>query len=334
VNDDDLWDGSGTPDPEIRRLERLLGQLRHRGAVPEAAQQAPGSEAPAPQRRSSPARLASRRRWPLALAAGLALAAAAFWLWPRRSQEPPALGWEVARLAGAPSVGPGAAGPTGRLGVGQWLETDEASRARLQVPGIGFVEVEPRTRIGLLRTGSSEHRLALERGEVHALISAPPRLFFVETPSATAVDLGCAYDLIVDDAGRGRLHVRAGYVALESRGRESLVPAGAVCETRPGIGPGTPYSEQASEALRSALRRLDFESAGSEALEIVLAEAQERDTLTLWHLLARVDGVQRGRVYDRMAGLAPPPDKVTRSGILQLDEQMLALWKEDLYAHW
>ena len=29
-----LWDGSGEPDPEIVRLETLLGQLRHRGVPP------------------------------------------------------------------------------------------------------------------------------------------------------------------------------------------------------------------------------------------------------------------------------------------------------------
>jgi hypothetical protein len=29
MNDDYLWDGSGTPDPEIQRLESLLGEFRH-----------------------------------------------------------------------------------------------------------------------------------------------------------------------------------------------------------------------------------------------------------------------------------------------------------------
>ena len=28
MNDDYLWDGSGTPDPDVQRLERLLGRLR------------------------------------------------------------------------------------------------------------------------------------------------------------------------------------------------------------------------------------------------------------------------------------------------------------------
>ena len=34
-----------------------------------------------------------------------------------------------------------------------------------------------------------------------ARIWAPPRLFYVNTPSAVAEDLGCAYTLEVDDLG-------------------------------------------------------------------------------------------------------------------------------------
>ena len=38
MNDDEqndyLWDGSGTPDPEVQRLESLLRPLGHRGSAP------------------------------------------------------------------------------------------------------------------------------------------------------------------------------------------------------------------------------------------------------------------------------------------------------------
>jgi hypothetical protein len=53
----------------------------------------------------------------------------------------------------------------------------------------------------------TDHRLALDHGAIEARIWAPPRLFFVETPSARAVDLGCVYTLEVDRAGAGRLSV-------------------------------------------------------------------------------------------------------------------------------
>lgn len=242
--------------------------------------------------------------------------------------------WEVARLEGAPKIGAERIESNGRLGVGEWLETDATSRAEINVANIGRVEIEPNSRVRLVDTSSTEHRLAMERGQLHATISAPPRLFIVETPSAVAVDLGCSYTLEVDKAGRSILHVTTGWVALELKGRESIVPAGAVCVTEPGKGPGTPYFDDATPAFQEALKKLDFQNDGSKALSIVLQEAREYDTLTLWHLLSRVSGADRARVYDRMSELIPPPQGVTREGVMKLDKGMLDLWKKGLEWAW
>lgn len=243
-------------------------------------------------------------------------------------------GWEVARLEGAPKVGANRIEGNGRLSVGEWLETDATSRAEINVANIGHVEIEPNSRVRLVETNATEHRLAMVHGGLHATISAPPRLFFVETPSGVAVDLGCSYTLEVDKAGRSILHVTSGWVALELKGRESVVPAGAICVTEPGKGPGTPYFDDASGKFRDALARFDFQNGGAKALSIVLTEAREYDTLTLWHLLARVNGAERVRVYDRMAALIPPPAGVTKEGILKLDKGMLELWKQGMEWAW
>jgi len=252
---------------------------------------------------------------------------------PAMGQSDPAT-WEVARLEGSPMVGANRIEGNGRLAVGEWLETDATSRAQLSVANIGHVDIEPNSRVRLVETNSTEHRLAMTRGRLHATISAPPRLFIVETPSAIAVDLGCAYTLEVDRAGRSILHVTAGWVALELKGRESVVPAGAVCVTQKGKGPGTPYFDDASDKFRVALSKLDFQNGGAMALSIVLAEAREFDTLTLWHLLSRVKGAERGRVYERMAELISPPAGVTREGVMRLDRGMLDLWKKGLEWAW
>ena len=320
-NDDYLWDGSGKPDPEVERLERLLGRFRYDPATPIRVPDVPIET-----------RGKWSRRW-LALAAGVGLAVAGFWmlrLAPWRPVDPSAVvaeqvksgppSWEVARLAGAPAIGAQAIGESAQLAVGEWLETDAHSRARIDVPGVGTVDVEPRTRIGLKETGPSEHRLALERGEMHALVSAPPRLFFVDTPAATAVDLGCAYTLTVDESGGGQLHVTLGYVALEGPESEVVIPARAKCDMRPGRRIGTPYVEEASSALQAALRQFDFggeDSSGAAheptveareaALTAVLAEARTGDDLTLWHLARRLKGTLAERVRGRMAELGLDP---------------------------
>jgi anti-sigma factor RsiW len=254
---------------------------------------------------------------------------------PRSSPVAPALpAWRVERIAGTPTCDAKPMPPVGRWQVGEWIETDGASQARAEVADIGQVRIAPNSRVRLVETRADRHRMALARGGLEAVVSAPPRLFFVETPSAVAVDLGCAYRLEVDDAGRGLLRVTSGWVALTWGRRESLVPADARCETRPGVGPGTPYFDDATPALRRALTRLDFEGGGAEELAVVLAEADLPDTLTLWHLLARVSEGERRTVYDQMATLVPPPAGVTREGALRLDPPMLSLWQSELRNFW
>ena len=73
---------------------------------------------------------------------------------------------------------------------------------------------------------------------------------------------------------------------------------------------------------------------GAKDLNVLLAEAREYDTLTLWHLLSRLRGAERARVYDRMASLIPPPQGVTRAGVLKLNRAMLELWKQELAWAW
>jgi hypothetical protein len=147
--------------------------------------------------------------------------------------------------------------------------------------------------------------------------------------------------LEVDASGASLLHVETGLVTIERNGRESLVPAGAMCLTRPGDGPGTPYYEDASEKFKQALAELDSLSSAAPgvsdaaarriaALNIVLAESRKRDALTLWHLLTRVAPDEKNRIYDRMAQLVPPPAGVTREGILGGDAAMRDAWADQL----
>ena len=245
--------------------------------------------------------------------------------------------WQVTRLDGTPTIGKEGISNNGQLAVGEWLETDGKSKAQIAVSSIGSVDIDENTRVRLLETHATEHRLELARGKMSARIWAPPRLFFVDTPSAVAADLGCAYTLEVDDHGASKLQVTSGWVALELRDRESTVPAGASCETRPVVGPGTPYFDDSSNEFRAELNKVDFDpdaAARSAALKLMLDDARPKDTLTLWHLLTRVDGNDRVRVYEKMAALSPPPQGVTREGILQLNQTMLDGWRDELKLTW
>ncbi|MFN7975734.1 MAG: FecR domain-containing protein [Acidobacteriota bacterium] len=227
----------------------------------------------------------------------------------------------------------------GRLGAGQLLETNGRTRAQLFIAELGKVDVDPLSRVRVLVNESRERRLRLERGTIHAIIIAPPRQFFVDTPSASAIDLGCAYTLHVDDDGASLLSVQIGWVAFTLAGRESFVPAGAACASKPGFGPGTPYDEHASSAFIDALA--SFDAGDAKELSSVLAQARHEDAFTLWHLLSRVDPGDRGQVFERLGMLVPPPAGVTRAGIERADRGMLDAWWDALglgttsfWRHW
>lgn len=352
MRDDYLWDGSGEPDREIQRLETTLGRLRHNRPAPAFPDVAALSHEP-------------KRRWfltasvPRMIAATAACAAilttAALTLWIYRTKPAPVVSseWNVRSVQGSPrlagkalnaTVGGGDTG-AGNLGVGQVLETDETSTASLRAEETGEIQVEPGTRLRLVKGRSGQKRLTLERGTIQATIWAAPGEFVVDTPSALAVDLGCVYTLKVDDSGNGLLRTALGWVGFKLGNRESFIPAGAACVTRKKTGPGTPYFEDASQGFRSAVAQLDAANTNTDeraaALEVVLSQARPEDALTLWHLLPRVPETERGRVYDGLARLVAPPAQVTREGILRLDPQMLDLWWNELgygdvslWRHW
>jgi hypothetical protein len=320
-----LWDGSGEPDPEIQRLEALLGKFQYDRPAPVFPE-----IVPARQWVFFPWRL--RPVLATSAAAVVAIAVVTFLVYGRKPAPLTVAGWDVSRVAGTPRVGPktiSGKGPS-RLGVGQILETDHQSRASLRADDVGQIEVDPSTRLRLLTMGAGLKRIALDRGTIHTYIWAPPGQFVVDTPSAVTVDLGCAYTLQVDDSGAGLVRTSLGWVGFKLNGHEAFIPAGAACATRPKVGPGTPYFEDATSEFRAALARFDFEDSTpqqrAEDLTILLGASRKRDSLTLWHLLARVDEGQRALVYDRLREFVPPPGGVTKDGILQRDQPMLDLW--------
>jgi predicted anti-sigma-YlaC factor YlaD len=268
----------------------------------------------------------ARRRWipQTVLAAAFVTVALLIFLVTRPAVRAPS--WEVTGFAGM-----------SRLRAGEVLQTDSSSEARIKIANIGQLTVDPNTRIRLLVTQADQHRIALYRGSVEATTWAPPRLFVVETPAATAVDLGCKYTLKVEDDGSSLLHVTLGLVALERNDRETVVPAGAFCRTRAGTGPGTPFFEDSSAQLQSALDQVDSLPEGSERtrqLEIVLRESHIRDAVSLWHLIPRLDADSRGLIYDRLAELLPPPAGVPRDAIIRLDPKALDAWKKVVSQLW
>ena len=251
---DYLFDKQGE-DPEVAQLEELLGGYEHTAEL----------------RKPLPGRRRGRGTLYVLLAAAAAGAVALTLAWPRDESQPviadgdppvPASrcasggdGFAFASQSGGVTCD-GATAKAGVLPVDTWLETGTNALANLEIADIGSLTIFGESRLRLVGTGDNEHRLELARGSISAEVVAPPRLFVVDTPAATAVDLGCAYDLSVDEHDVTHLRVTSGAVSLERGERLVWVPAGSEVHARPGEGPGVPIAIEADAELRTAAGRV------------------------------------------------------------------------------
>lgn len=313
MSGDYLWDRDGE-DADLAALEASLGGLAHDAPL-----------APLPPLPPLPPR--GRRRWPLAAAAIAMVAAAALAVWLTRDRAGGTGG--VASSACADARGPGfaftvAGGPArcggvasrgGVLPVGVPLVTAADATADVAIADIGELTLAGDSELTLAATGTAEHRLRLARGRLSARVVAPPRLFVIDTPAATAIDLGCAYDLEVLADGRTRLAVTSGVVELAADARLAHVTVGHTVVTVPGRGPGTPVAVTAAPALVELVARVDRGDAA--ALPSLLAAAGPGDTLTVWNLLANArDAGTRATILARLDALFPRPEWILERDVL------------------
>lgn len=294
---DYLTDKKGAPDAEVQELESLLSDARYK---------------------AKPRRSGSTR---MLMAASVLLALVAAWLFVAYTQR--GAGLAVVHQSGA----------TARLGEGKWLRTTDQS-AEVSLREIGTVKVAPQSQVRLVSLKQNEQRLELLKGQIHARVIAPPRLFIVETPATTAVDLGCEYVLRVTEQGDTELEVRSGAVALEGKGHAVYVPQGHHAVTRKTTGTGLPSRPDAPALFREALASIEAsetQTVPQETLATLLREAKKFDAPTLFELMQRVPPPQQRVVAEQLAALIPPSKPGIVMRVLNGDEAALRAWWHDIY---
>lgn len=322
---DYLWEATGEPEAEIVRLEQLLARYRQTG---------PPRALPALERASWWEALAWSRAFRVCAWAGAAVLVLVMAPWVIRRVAYPRNSCDALCLAGTPRINGRSVLNSAELAAGGLVETDSSSQAEIRIGLVGRVTVLPNSRMRLVEMRPGRYRMALERGKISARTLAPPFTFVVDTPGATAYDVGCAFTLETDEHGSGLLRVSSGWVQLELDDRQILIPAGAVSLLRPGGNLGTPYFEDAPVAFRAALASLDFgpqdDAARGAALAELLAAARPRDVFSLQEMLRTATGEERRRLVDRGTALVPAPPGVTRAGLLRGNEAMMDGWRRQL----
>lgn len=241
----------------------------------------------------------------------------------------PSAFWLVEKISGHPVIDSKAINEHGIIRTGEKLITDSKSKARIKIGSVGEIEVEPNTEIQIKETESFEYKLVLLEGKISARTWTAPKLFSIKTPSSAIKDLGCLYYISVDDKSVTTLQVISGWVLMENDHDKSLLPAGTTCYSDLSKGIGTPFADDASMLFKESLYKLDFQRSGELELENILSEARKEDLITLFHLLKKLKGDSRGKIYDCIASLFNIPPQINRNGIMDGDKEMFArLWTQ------
>ncbi|MEJ7601698.1 MAG: FecR domain-containing protein [Kofleriaceae bacterium] len=292
--DDYLWDAKGPPDPDVARLEQLLAPLRHQAPLDEIR-----------MRRGKP--------WiAIAVAVAAMLALVMWWRWSGASRPSVTCAGATSGFVFTAKTGTvaceGSQLAGGRLPVGATLDTG-AHQAELAIANIGTAELGAQTRVRLDRTGTERHQLHLERGHMHARVSAPPRIFAVTTPSANVTDLGCEYTIDIDATGAGKIHVITGLIELETgTGAVVVAPAGTHARLLPGRRASLPLEDHAGDPLQAAVEA--HERGAADGIERILATATPE---TRSRLPTCSPSCARGRCWSGWPAWRPRSMRTSRS---------------------
>lgn len=313
---DYLWDGTGTPDPFVAELERVLRPLRYQGRVP------------------TPATGGARRaKWVLvaAIAASVALlSVVTYVLLPAPGVPAAPVSWT---LEGVGRVKTGAATVEGAGDVvGRLVETGPGASATLTSTRGAVLTVGELSRVRLFDLGDEAQRVRLEQGSVFSQPTKSPRAVEVELAHGVAViEPGTACLIAVNEGQGGGIEVKHGDVRIDGTGVTTRLGGGGRVPIRPD-GLGTPRSGQAGAALEGALSKFDeARAAGDHAaqrmlLGDVLKAAGSGDDVTLWNLMYRVDDEGRKRIVGRARQLTKSMWQVDFDGLMRLDRDAMEAW--------
>lgn len=234
--------------------------------------------------------------------------------------------WKVSNLQGNSLIGDVAMSSNDSIKEGQFIQTNNVSRAELVIADIGKIIIEPNTKVYFVKGSDGNNRINVEYGTINADMNSNGKTFFVEMPSAVATDNGGKYTMTIDSLGDGFVFVKSGKVDVESPNRAAIVPAGNIVLTKKNIGVGTPFNENSSPKFRNALFSYDFGKCNDACVAILLNAAKMSDAVTLVNLMPNVDKEYSDKVYTKLANFVPPPSNINSDSIPFIDEEKLNQW--------
>jgi len=237
--------------------------------------------------------------------------------------------WTVSALEGSIKIG-NTTFNDGKWNEGETLTTDGNSKALIKIPKVGVIYVDNNSSLVLERGKENANRIKINNGKFRIVNSVLIPSLSLMIYNSEIIDRNGEFLLKVDSFQNIEVEVKSGFVEIYHNNKSFLVDKNYSCKIQRGMLPSIPIRVDASDSLKLAVDWFEFRNGGDQAIEKIINHSRQNDMLTLLALIPKVSQLQRQIIFQIISNNFPPPESVTRAGIIRLDEEMLYRWWEDI----
>lgn len=237
--------------------------------------------------------------------------------------------WRVNSIEGNAVIG-GRNDKNDKWDQGELLSTNDESRAFVHIPKVGGMEVYYKTRLMLDKAKDGANTVVLNYGKISLSNTEDMPEFTIVVNNFEVIDRGGKFEVENLSSLGAKVKVVYGFVEIVHEGNSYMIDENHTCVLRKGFRPGIPVNVNSSDSMRALVNSFDFENGGEAAVEKIISIAKEHDMLTLLALIPVVPQLQRQIIFQEISNRFPPPESVTRAGIIRIDKDMLYQWWEEI----
>lgn len=218
----------------------------------------------------------------------------------------------------------------GKWNEGETLTTDKNSKGLIRIPKVGVVYVDNNSSLVLERGKENANKVKINNGKFRIVNSVMIPYLSLMIHNTEIIDRGGEFLVSVDILQNIEIEVKSGFVEIYHNDRSYLIDKNYSCKIQRGMSPTVPVRYDASDSLKLAVDWFEFRNGGDQAVEKIINYSRQNDMLTLLALIPKVSQLQRQIIFQIISNNFPPPESVTRAGIIRIDEEMLYRWWEEI----
>ena len=237
--------------------------------------------------------------------------------------------WSVSIESGTPLINNKPISSFAELSGGDIIRTDNISSATIGIKNVGKIIINGSTTFKKLKDNFSGQLLT---GKVKIIEYGNREGLSLEVPGATIknFDQRANYSVRIDKRSNTVIRLEAGRLRVHSGRNVTIFPKHYSIRILKGGGVGIPYYSDSDSVFSHLLEKYLFSGRRGTTLNKIIELSSKKECVTLWNLLQRVRPKQKSAVYEKLYELVPHPDSITKNELLNLDQDPLRIWLDEI----